>query len=130
MKREVKFSSPGTFIAEQSTQEIEGKNKKDIIKKAMVAASTIVERHNSIPFCFHIKGDNNTYYLPHCKKILLKDIPKTKENAILISNCESNGWSAVIQTTKGWKYTLPFTKDCILLGDEEYDVASSIMELI
>lgn len=117
MKRTVTFYSPGTFVAEENYADIEGKNLDEIIKQATEKAKTIVQRHNAFPYAFTVKGDKKTYYLPHCKVTKACDIPRTKENNILISNCEDNGWNRIVETTKGWKTTRPFTDDCRLLNE-------------
>lgn len=114
MRKKVIFHSPGTFFTENTIKIIEGKNEKELIKNAIKESKNIKERFGAIPFCFWL--NKKQYYLPHCKVIFLEDIPKTKENRILISNCESNNWKAICEPTKGYKFRQPFEKNSLLLN--------------
>lgn len=116
MKRTVTFYSPGTFVSEEDQIMMEGKSLNDIIEASKERAKRIKQRHGAIPYGFKIKGCKTLYFLPHCKVVAFKDIPKTDENSILISNCEMNKWGHIVETTKGWKMTLPFTDGCVLLN--------------
>lgn len=118
MKRTVIFYSPGTFVAEENRADISGKDLVDIIKKASKKATSIVQRYNAFPYAFCVSGDYKIYFMPHCKVTKSCDIPRTKENSILISNCNGNGWDRIVETTKGWKTTRPFESDCRLLNED------------
>ena len=117
-KHFVTFYSPGTFVSEQSTQEIDSWD----VEEATKRAENITERHNAIPFGFRFttneRGDEDLdskvtdssgmYYI-NCKVqtlpilILRNDV----DDKTLISNMQSNGWDKVVTTIKGWKATFP-----------------------
>jgi len=115
MKKKITYYSPGTFVSESTTIEIEGNDIGEIISKATMESKNIIERHNASPYCFSV--DDVNYYLPHNKVELLSDIKNRKDPAdrILISNMESNKWNAVMVSTVGWKSTHPFCEnDCLV----------------
>jgi hypothetical protein len=129
-KHFVKFFSPGTFTAETTVREIEAWD----VGKALEMASGVEERYGATPyaFCFitRARADKDfdskevkrsrMYYLPHCKVETLKEIKArgSKDDRILISNMEGNGWDRVITTTKGWKWYQPFKGGDVLLCQE------------
>jgi hypothetical protein len=128
MKRHyVTFMSPGTFMAESSTKQVESWD----VEAAKKMAEGIEERHAAIPYCFYFSTQERgaaewepkqtakspTYYLPHCKIETLEEIearndPKEK---ILRSNMRGNGWNRVVVTTKGWRWTQPLNDDDVVL---------------
>lgn len=128
MKRHyVTFLSPGTFVAEDNTEEIESWD----IHVAQKRASEITQRYNAVPYCFYFTtmerqpgewepkrtATSPTYYLPHCKVETLEEIEARNlpDEKILRSNMRSNGWDRVIVTTKGWKWTQPMRPDDVVL---------------
>lgn len=113
IRHTVEFRSPGSFLAESDFVTIWGFTKASVIKKAMEKAKKIVQRYNAIPYAFLL--GKVWYYLPHCEVEFASSIANTPENRILISNCLSNGFKAIVTTKKGWKFTQPFTKNCVLL---------------
>lgn len=125
-KHFVEFLSPGTFVSEITTKEIESWN----VEQAMDMALTVKERHGATPYGFRFitrerKADeldskvtkySGIYYLGGTV-LTLKDVrarqdPKDK---ILISNMEINGYDRVIENTNSWKVTMPLTKDDVVL---------------
>lgn len=125
-KHFVTFYSPGTFVSERSTKEIESWD----ISVAKKMAETIVERHNAIPYGFQFltkeRGDedfdsketarSNMYYT-NCRIetlpiIILRNDPADK---ILIENMQCNGWDRVVRTVKGWKGTFPLQEGDVVL---------------
>lgn len=128
MKRHfVTFLSPGTFVAEDSTKPIEAWN----VKAAQAMAEGITERHSAIPYGFYFTtmerapgewepkrtAKSPMYYLPHCKVETLEEIEARNDpkESILRSNMRGNGYSRVIVTTKGWKWTQPLTDTDVVL---------------
>jgi len=120
-KNFVTFLSPGTFVAESTTKEIESWD----IHKATKMARDIQERHGATPYAFYFttrgreKNDldskiiktSGTYYLGGTI-LTLKDIKARKDqnDHILIRNMEANGWKKVIQNDNSWRWTQPLRR--------------------
>ena len=102
-KHSVKFLSPGTFVSEQSTLEIDSWD----IKKAVQMSKTITERHGAKPYGFRFvtrerkKNEldskevkwSGIYYLGG-KILTLEDVVDRNDpnDKILISNMRINEW--------------------------------------
>jgi len=126
-KHFVTFYSPGTFVTETSTEEINCW----CIDQALQRAAEIVERHGARPHSFRFftmeRGDDDWepkrtnssgyYFLPHCRVLTLEEIKAGGDpsDSILISNMECNGWDRVVTTTSGWKFTQQFEDGDTLL---------------
>lgn len=125
-KHFVTFYSPGTFVSEETTQEINSWN----VEEAAQRAENITERYNARPFGFRFitkeRGENdldsteidrsNMYYV-NCKIqtlpiLILRNHP---DDAILISNMQVNGWDKVATTIKGWRATYQINKGDVVL---------------
>lgn len=127
-KHYVKFFSPGTFMAEDNTEEVKSWD----VKAATKRAGDIEQRYSAIPYGFYFytmerapgewepkrTATSPMYFLPHCKLETLEEIDARDlpDERILRSNMHGNGYKAVIVTTKGWKWTQPFdaAKDVLL----------------
>jgi hypothetical protein len=125
----VTFLSPGTFLAESTTLPIDSWD----VNQAKEMASTITERYDAVPYGFYFttreRGESDldskqtqrssTYYL-HGKIVTLEEIKAKKDpnDSILISNMECNHWNRVVQTTKGWRWTLPLYEGDVVFEDE------------
>lgn len=125
-KHFVTFYSPGTFVSEMSSNEIDAWD----VEKAKEMARNIEERHSAIPYGFRFstreRGENdldskevatsNMYYLGgrirHLDFVILENKP---DEQILISNMKNNGWDHVIENTNSWKITQPFVEGDVLL---------------
>ena len=125
-KHFVTFQSPGTFVAEETTKEIESWDT-DI---AMKMADDIVERHGATPYGFYFttkrrKDDeldsktvaqSGMYFLggqvQTREEIEARNDPK--EN-ILRDNMRVNEIDAIIVSTNSWKWTRPFEEDDVVL---------------
>ena len=122
-KHFVEFYSPGTFISESTSKEIDSWD----VDKAVEMSKTIFERHGAKPYGFRfitrerkedeldssVAETSNMYYLGG--EIYTLEQIKAKNNpadSILISNMERNGWNRIIVNTNSWKFTAPF-----LVGD-------------
>lgn len=121
-KHFVKFLSAGTFVAEETTKEIDSWD----IEKAKQMSKEITERYGARPygFCFITKGRSDTdldskvidqsgvYYINGVVETLEELKAKNDpNNRILISNMESNGWDKVVTTCNPYKWTQPFTEN-------------------
>lgn len=121
-KHFVKFLSAGTFVAEETTKEIDSWD----IEKAKQMSKEIVERYGARPygFCFITKGRSNTdldskvidqsgvYYINGVVETLEELKAKNDpNNRILISNMEGNGWDKVVTTYNPYRWTQPFTEN-------------------
>jgi hypothetical protein len=125
-KHFVVFMSPGTFVVEKTTKEIDSWD----TNKAIEMSKDIVERHGSKPYGFYFitrerKNDeldskqvkeSNMYYIGGKVKTL-KEVKEENDpsNNILISNMECNGWDRVVTTYTPWKWTQPLNDSDIVL---------------
>ena len=125
-KHFVTFQSPGTFIAESSTEEIDSWD----IKKAIKISKTIKERHGATPYGFYfttrerkedeldskVVATSPMHYI-NCKVLTIEEVKARKDpkDRILISNMECNGYDKIVVTTKGWKWTQPLDKEDIVI---------------
>ncbi len=116
-KHFVTFFSPGTFVSETTTKEIDAWS----VDLAMSMARDIKERHGATPYGFYfetkasdgwepktVKSSGN-YYLGG-QLLTIDDIPDTKENKTLRWNMKYNHIETVIENTNSWKVTMPFNK--------------------
>lgn len=122
----VTFLSPGTFVAEQTTKEIDFWDTDTAVKMS----KKIKERYGALPYGFYFstreRQDNeldsketktsNMYYLggkiETLEEVKARKDPKEK---ILISNMEINGWERIVINTNSWKWTQPLEKDDVVL---------------
>lgn len=127
-KHFVTFLSPGTFVAETSSREIDAWD----VAAAQEMASGISERYGAVPYGFRFttreRGDGDldsketdrsgVYYLPHCVAKTVADLraENNPQNSTLIANMEGNGWDRVVQTTDGWQWTQPLRAEDVVLG--------------
>jgi hypothetical protein len=125
-KHFVTFFSPGTFVAEQTTKEIDSWN----VDKAMEMSGEILERYQALPYGFQFttrergEGDfdsketerSGMYYLGGdvltLEQLKAQNSPDDK---ILICNMEANKWDRVIVNTNSWKWTQPLEEGDIVL---------------
>jgi hypothetical protein len=123
----VTFYSPGTFVNEETTEEVESWD----VEVAQKRAEEIVERYNATPFGFRFttrsRGPDELdsretrrspmYYLPHCKLFEREEIEalNNPDDKILISNMRNANIERVVRTTIGWRTTHPFNDGDILL---------------
>ena len=121
----VTFVSPGTFVPETTTKEIDSWD----VDKATKMASEIVERYNATPYSFHFTTRRNdgdldskevarsvNYFLGG-EVLTLEDIKarSDEKDRILISNMEGNGIERVVENRNSWRATLPLgDKDVVL----------------
>jgi len=120
-KHFVTFYSPGTFFTESTTKSIDSWD----VEQAKEMAHTVMERYGATPHSFRFstrergKDDldskvtkNSPRYFLGGNILTLEDIKarRDKNDKILISNMEGNGWDRVIENTSFWRYTLPFEK--------------------
>lgn len=117
-KHFVTFYSPGTFVSETTTKEIDAWSVDLVVRMA----KEIVERHRATPYGFKFKTQESDGWEPKTVKesgmyflggklLTLDDIPDVSENRILRSNMRNNGYDTVIENTNSWKVTLPFNKE-------------------
>ncbi len=126
-KHFVTFCSPGTFVSESSTKEVDSWD----VEAAQNMAESIKERHAATPYGFYFttrsRGDgdldskqthkSNMYYLGG-EVQSLEDVKgrNDPDDRILISNMESNGWDRIIINTNSWKFTAPLNEDDVVLS--------------
>lgn len=122
----VVFLSPGTFLAEPTTKEVDEWD----VAKAVEMADGISQRHGATPYGFYFmtrarKADeldakeiasSPMYYLGG--EIVTIDTIRSralKEEEILLSNMEGNGWNRIIINTNSWKVHQPLNPGDIVL---------------
>ena len=114
----VTFYSPGTFVAETTDKPIDSWD----VDAALDLMAEVTERHGAKPYGFrfitrsradndldsHVSDRSGMYYVDMVVRTLAELQRDNKpEERILRSNMESNGYDAVVQTTKGWLWTQP-----------------------
>lgn len=122
----VHFQSPGTFVAEDSSEEID----RFRIKKAIAMSKKIKERHGATPYGFYFtvrkRGRNDLdskqtyrsrFFWLGGKILTLDDIKSRNDpnDSILISNMECNDWDKIVVNTNSWRWTMPLNKTDIVL---------------
>ncbi|MFZ2950934.1 MAG: hypothetical protein WA003_15780 [Desulfuromonadaceae bacterium] len=128
-KHFVVFSSPGSFMAEQTQKEIAAWD----IETAKKMARGIKERHGALPYGFQFvtreRGEedfdsketkrSHMYYLGGriwtLGELKARNDPK---DSILISNMECNHWPRVIENNNSWKWTQPLQDLDVVLDFE------------
>lgn len=127
IKHYVTFYSPGTFLSEETTKEIDSWD----IDKAKEMARTIKERYGATPYCFkfttlergsedfypkQIARSKGCYYLGgqiiSAEEILAGDDPKEE---ILRINIRCNDIKKIIINDNSWRFTGEFKDDDVLL---------------
>lgn len=123
----VVFCSPGSFVHETSTKEIDSWD----VRKAIELSKEINERYNSKPFGFYFRtrgrhdhemdskviDESKMYYLgglaESYEEVCARNDPKEE---ILRSNMRNNDWSHIIVNTNSWKITQPLRKGDVVLN--------------
>jgi len=124
-KHFVTFLSPGTFVSEQSTREIDSWD----VEKAMEMANEIVERYNARPYAFYFTTKTRTdedfdskrtatsctYHLGG-EILTIEDVEKEggKDNSIMLSNMRG-GIPKVVRNRNSWEHHAPFKDGDVLL---------------
>jgi hypothetical protein len=124
----VRFYSPGTFVAETTEKPIDSWD----VEAAKEMAAEVKERHGARPygFCFTTRSRgpddldsketavSGMHYLQGKIETLAEIKARNNpDDHILIFNMEANGYDRVISTTKGWRWTQPFTNEDVLLEE-------------
>jgi hypothetical protein len=127
-KHFVTFLSPGTFVFEQTTQEIESWN----VREAFERSRSVVERYDARPFAFYFttrrrgEGDldskevarSGRYYLGGTVETLDEVVARNDpKDEILRSNMRANGIERVITTSTPWRSTNPLQAGDVVLDD-------------
>jgi hypothetical protein len=122
----VTFYSPGTFVHETTEKSID----KWDIEEAKQMARKIKERHGATPYGFRfttrsrgpmdldskVTKESPFYYLGG-KIETLEEVKAraTKDDSILISNMENNGYERIITNTNSWRWTAPLNPTDVVL---------------
>ncbi|SCW95357.1 hypothetical protein [Ancylobacter rudongensis] len=125
-KHFVEFHSPGTFLSEVSTREVESWN----VELALEMAKTIKEGHGAVPygFCFttRSRGDKDLdssesarshfHYLGGTvrtyEQVVADDLPDEKDLRAYMKRREID---RIIVNTNSWKTTRPLEPDDVVL---------------
>ncbi|KKL56136.1 hypothetical protein LCGC14_2248430 [marine sediment metagenome] len=125
-KHFVTFYSPGTFVAEQSTKDIDSWD----VDAAQKMAENVKERHGAIPYAFQFStrtrgaddldshvSERSPMYFVNCRIETLAEVEERNDpkERILRSNMRNNGYDRIAITTKGWKWTQPVGADDMVL---------------
>jgi hypothetical protein len=120
----VTFYSPGTFLLETSTLEIQEWD----VDQALRLAFSVVERHGARPFSFRFntEGDGKPvvssplYYIGGRIRTLADvEADNLPNEEVLRWNMKNNGIARVIETNTSYKHTSELKDDDIVL-DERY----------
>lgn len=124
-KHFVTFVSPGTFVPETTTKEIESWD----VDKAVEMARETIERYNATPYSFHFTTRTNdgeldsketarscNYFLGG-EVLTLQQVKDRSDpsDSILISNMENNGIERVVDNRNSWRATLPLNEGDVVL---------------
>lgn len=136
-KHYVTFLSPGTFVHETNTEEIDSWNVEAACKRAL----EIVQRHNSKPFGFYFttreRGEEDfepketaqsgMYFLGGTVRTYDEVVADNKpDEEILRSNMKWNNIDRIVTNTNSWKMTQPLKdQDVVLDFDMEHGLKSS-----
>lgn len=127
-KHFVEFFSPGTFVAETSIRPIESWD----IATALKMACDINERYNATPYGFRFltksRGDDDldsrevarsSMHYFGVRVLTRADIEARNDpkDTILLDNMRCNKWDRVVETTNGYKATLPLQDGDIVLSE-------------
>lgn len=125
----VTFLSPGTFVSESTTREIDCWD----TKTAFEMSKSVFERYEATPYAFYfftkerkeddfepkIIKESNRYFIggKHGRFLTLEEIKAKNDldDSILIGNMITNKYERVYETTEGWKFTVPVKPDDVLL---------------
>lgn len=121
-KYRVTFLSPGTFVSEQTTREVEGDDR-DVVAKSAAIAQTITERYGARPYGFQIEGRKGTYFFGSLRCAADLD---PKEHAILLSNMEANDWPLVVVYSGSFRSHHPFEANDTLIDLKGREVARGL----
>ncbi len=126
-KNYVTFYSPGSFVSESTTKDIDSWE----VSEAESMAETIKERYGSKPYGFKfatrsrsnaeldskVTATSPMYYLGG-DVLTLEDVKARNDpdDRILISNMEINGYDKIIVNNNSWKFTAPLNEGDIVLS--------------
>jgi hypothetical protein len=125
-KHFVTFYSPGTFVAEQSTEPIE----KWDVDLAVKMARKVTERYNAKPYGFRfstrtrgpkdldskITKQSGLYWLGGKVETLAEVKARaTEKDRILVSNMECNGYERIVTNSNSWSWTQPLGNEDVVL---------------
>ena len=131
----VTFLSPGTFLAETSSKNVDSWD----VDEAVMMADAIVERYGARPYGFYFttrtRTDNEldsrqtaksgTYYLNSAvetyEQIERRDNPDDK---ILLSNMKGNDWNYVAVSLNGYKSVQPLYPGDIVLAPIYFEMTT------
>lgn len=135
-KHFVTFLSPGTFVHETTTREVEAWD----VDKAVAMAREINERHGATPFAFEFstrtRGDADfdskeskrscRYYLGGTIETL-EDVERRNDpqESILLFNMKANGWDRIVVNTNSWKIAQPLNDGDVVLDFEPVAATAS-----
>lgn len=126
-KHFVTFLSPGSFVAEETTKEIESWD----VDKAVKMSMQITERYNAKPYGFYFttrsrrdedfdskQTDKSGIYYLAGKVLTLEDIKDRNDSRddILVRNMEANGWDKVVETCSPWRWNQPLEENDVVLN--------------
>lgn len=124
-KHFVTFYSPGTFMPEETTKEVDAWSP----ELALAMAADIVERHGARPYAFRfttrsrgpddldskVSASSGLHYFG-CDVLTLAEVKATYSNEnILIGNMERNDIARVAVPREGWKGFYPVSSGDVVL---------------
>ncbi|WP_417814038.1 hypothetical protein [Thalassospira alkalitolerans] len=129
-KHFVKFYSPGTFTAEQTTKEVADWD----IATAAQMSKAVTERYGAKPYAFQFvtrsRSDDelnsketarsNMYFISG-KVETISDVEERNDpnERILLTNMKWNGYKRIITSNTPYKWTQPLNDDDVVLSAQE-----------
>lgn len=125
-KHFVTFFSPGSFVAETSTEPIESWD----VDAAQQMARDIVERYRASPYGFQfstrtrgpkdldsqVTARSPMYYLGGRVETLAEVKARaTEQDRILVANMEGNGYERIVTNNNSWRWTQPLRDGDVVL---------------
>jgi hypothetical protein len=122
----VTFYSPGTLVAETSSQPIDSWD----VERAREMARNIKERHGATPYGFRFttrgRGPNDLdskqtaqgpmYWLGGTVETLAEVKARaTEKDRILVANMEGNGYDRIITNDNSWRWVQPLNESDVVL---------------
>jgi hypothetical protein len=122
----VTFYSPGTFVAEETTNPIASWD----VELAKQMARDIKERYGAVPYGFRfttrtrsdqeldskVTNKSPMYFLGGKVETLAEVKARaTEKERILVSNMECNKWKRIVTNDNSWRWTRPLEKDDVVL---------------
>jgi hypothetical protein len=122
----VEFFSPGTLVSESTVKPIDSWD----AQVALTLVKGITERHGAKPYGFQFvtrsRGEADLdsrevarspmhYFGVKVETLAEVEARATKNDAILLTNMRVNGYTRIVTTTRGWRFSAPLRDGDVVL---------------